>query len=130
MQAQAAIPRLGNRGAHVLGIDDGVAELAVRLVKEWLSYEFDESSASAEKVAVISGYEAEAGHAVEKAVRQSVRQRPRKRSNKRHAQTRSQTDNDSGNLCWFFPVCRPTATGECFRVMSCTDPRTMVPSPS
>src|SRR5699024_11367237 len=70
------------------------------------------------------------GHAVEKAVRQSVRQRPRKRSNKRHAQTRSQTDNDSGNLCWFFPVCRPTATGECFSVMSCTDSRTMLPSPS
>ncbi len=49
-------------GARVIG-----PELAVRLVKEWLSYEFDESSASAEKVAVISGYEAEAGHAVENA---------------------------------------------------------------
>jgi ribose 5-phosphate isomerase B len=47
-------------GARVIG-----PELAVRLVKEWLSYEFDESSASAEKVAVISEYEAEAGHAVE-----------------------------------------------------------------
>jgi ribose 5-phosphate isomerase B len=39
-------------GARVIG-----PELAVRLVKEWLSYEFDESSASAGKVAVISDYE-------------------------------------------------------------------------
>src|SRR5699024_6929553 len=69
-------------------------------------------------------------HAVEDAVRQRSRKRPRTRAGKRHAQTMSQTDNDSGNLCWFFPVCLPTATDECFRVMSCTDPRTMVPSPS
>jgi ribose 5-phosphate isomerase B len=39
-------------GARVIG-----SELAVRLVKEWLSYEFDETSASSEKVAVISEYE-------------------------------------------------------------------------
>lgn len=39
-------------GARVIG-----PELAIRLVREWLSYEFDESSASAEKVAVISDYE-------------------------------------------------------------------------
>ena len=32
-------------------------ELARRLAREWLGYEFDESSASAEKVAVINGYE-------------------------------------------------------------------------
>ncbi len=40
-------------GARVIG-----PVLALKLVREWLSYEFDESSASAEKVAVISGYEA------------------------------------------------------------------------
>jgi ribose 5-phosphate isomerase B len=39
-------------GQRVVGI-----ELARRLAKEWLSYEFDETSASAEKVAVIDGYE-------------------------------------------------------------------------
>lgn len=39
-------------GARVIG-----PELAVRLVKEWLSYEFDDSSASAQKVRVISDYE-------------------------------------------------------------------------
>jgi ribose 5-phosphate isomerase B len=39
-------------GARVIG-----PELAVRLVREWLSYEFDETSASAQKVAVISEYE-------------------------------------------------------------------------
>lgn len=39
-------------GARVIG-----PELAIRLVQEWLTYEFDESSSSAEKVAVISGYE-------------------------------------------------------------------------
>ena len=39
-------------GARVIG-----PELAKRLVDEWLSYEFDPSSASAEKVAVISEYE-------------------------------------------------------------------------
>lgn len=39
-------------GARVIG-----PELARRLVKEWLSYEFDTTSASAEKVAVISEYE-------------------------------------------------------------------------
>ena len=40
-------------GARVIG-----PELARRLVDEWLGYEFDPSSASAEKVAVISEYEA------------------------------------------------------------------------
>ena len=39
-------------GQRVVGI-----ELARRLAREWLSYEFDESSASAEKVDVISAYE-------------------------------------------------------------------------
>jgi len=39
-------------GQRVIGI-----ELARRLVREWLGYEFDESSASAEKVAVMSKYE-------------------------------------------------------------------------
>lgn len=40
-------------GARVIG-----PELAHRLVREWLSYEFDDQSASAGKVAVISAYEA------------------------------------------------------------------------
>ena len=40
-------------GQRVIGI-----ELARRLVREWLTYRFDESSASAEKVAVIGQYEA------------------------------------------------------------------------
>jgi ribose 5-phosphate isomerase B len=40
-------------GARVIG-----QELAQRLVREWLSYEFDEQSPSAEKVAAISKYEA------------------------------------------------------------------------
>jgi ribose 5-phosphate isomerase B len=39
-------------GQRVVGI-----ELARRLVKEWLGYRFDPSSASAEKVEVIKGYE-------------------------------------------------------------------------
>jgi ribose 5-phosphate isomerase B len=39
-------------GARVIG-----PELAKKLVAEWLTYEFDESSASAEKVAVIDQYE-------------------------------------------------------------------------
>lgn len=39
-------------GARVIG-----PELAVRLVKEWLTYEFDGASASADKVAVISDFE-------------------------------------------------------------------------
>lgn len=39
-------------GARVIG-----PELASRLVREWLTYEFDPSSASAEKVALISAYE-------------------------------------------------------------------------
>jgi ribose 5-phosphate isomerase B len=39
-------------GQRVVGI-----ELARRLAKEWLTYEFDETSASAEKVAVIGKYE-------------------------------------------------------------------------
>lgn len=40
-------------GQRVIGI-----ELARRLVREWLTYRFDETSASAEKVAVIGQYEA------------------------------------------------------------------------
>ncbi len=40
-------------GQRVIGI-----ELARRLVREWLGYEFDSASASAEKVAVITDYEA------------------------------------------------------------------------
>jgi ribose 5-phosphate isomerase B len=39
-------------GQRVIGI-----ELARRLAKEWLTYEFDEGSASAEKVATIIGYD-------------------------------------------------------------------------
>jgi ribose 5-phosphate isomerase B len=42
-------------GQRVIGI-----ELARRLVGEWLGYVFDEQSASAAKVAVISAYEARA----------------------------------------------------------------------
>ena len=43
-------------GARVVG-----PELAKRLVNEWLGYEFDPASASAEKVAVISEYEERGG---------------------------------------------------------------------
>lgn len=43
-------------GARVIG-----PELAKRLVSEWLGYHFDASSASAEKVAVISAFEAQGG---------------------------------------------------------------------
>lgn len=39
-------------GQRVIGL-----ELARRLAKEWLGYEFDTSSASAEKVAAICGYD-------------------------------------------------------------------------
>lgn len=39
-------------GQRVIGI-----ELARRLVREWLTYRFDETSASAEKVAVLDEYE-------------------------------------------------------------------------
>ena len=39
-------------GQRVVGL-----ELARRLAREWLSYEFDESSASAEKVAELTAYE-------------------------------------------------------------------------
>lgn len=39
-------------GQRVIGV-----ELARRLVREWLTYEFDHSSASAPKVAVITDYE-------------------------------------------------------------------------
>ena len=39
-------------GQRVVGI-----ELARRLVREWLTYRFDETSASAEKVAVLTEYE-------------------------------------------------------------------------
>jgi ribose 5-phosphate isomerase B len=41
-------------GQRVIGL-----ELARRLAREWLGYEFDPSSASAEKVDAICGYEAE-----------------------------------------------------------------------
>jgi ribose 5-phosphate isomerase B len=40
-------------GQRVIGV-----ELARRLVREWLTYRFDETSASAEKVAVLDTYEA------------------------------------------------------------------------
>ena len=40
-------------GQRVIGL-----ELARRLAKEWLGYEFDTASASNEKVAIISNYEA------------------------------------------------------------------------
>jgi len=40
-------------GARVIG-----PELAIKLVREWLSLEFDPGSASAAKVAIISAYEA------------------------------------------------------------------------
>jgi ribose 5-phosphate isomerase B len=40
-------------GQRVIGL-----ELARRLVREWLTYRFDEGSASAEKVQVLSDYEA------------------------------------------------------------------------
>ncbi|MCU1542178.1 MAG: ribose 5-phosphate isomerase [Microbacteriaceae bacterium] len=40
-------------GQRVVGL-----ELARRLAREWLTYRFDESSASAEKVAILSEYEA------------------------------------------------------------------------
>jgi ribose 5-phosphate isomerase B len=40
-------------GARVIG-----HELASRLVNEWLTYEFDDTSASADKVALIDAYEA------------------------------------------------------------------------
>ena len=39
-------------GQRVIGV-----ELARKLVKEWLGYEFDEKSASAEKVAALVEYE-------------------------------------------------------------------------
>lgn len=39
-------------GERVVGL-----ELARRLAREWLTYRFDESSASAEKVAILSDYE-------------------------------------------------------------------------
>jgi ribose 5-phosphate isomerase B len=45
-------------GARVIG-----AELASRLVREWLALEFDPASASAEKIALISSYEQETGAA-------------------------------------------------------------------
>lgn len=43
-------------GQRVIGL-----ELAKRLAREWLTYRFDESSPSAEKVAVITEYEEEPG---------------------------------------------------------------------
>jgi ribose 5-phosphate isomerase B len=44
-------------GQRVIGL-----EVARRLVREWLTYDFDESSASGEKVALITTYETTAGH--------------------------------------------------------------------
>lgn len=44
-------------GQRVVGL-----ELARRLAREWLGYEFDETSASASKVAVISDYETTGSH--------------------------------------------------------------------
>ncbi|MCC6313879.1 MAG: ribose-5-phosphate isomerase [Thermomicrobiales bacterium] len=49
-------------GARVIG-----SELAKKLVDEWLGLEFDEGSASAQKVAVISDYETRANHTPETA---------------------------------------------------------------
>lgn len=48
-----------SNNAQVLALGQRVigAELARRLVREWLTYRFDESSASAEKVAVLDQYE-------------------------------------------------------------------------
>jgi ribose 5-phosphate isomerase B len=45
--------------AHVLCMGQRVVgiELARRLTREWLTYEFDQSSASGEKVAAIDGYD-------------------------------------------------------------------------
>ncbi len=44
-------------GARVIG-----PELALRLAREWLTYEFDDHSSSAAKVAVITEHEAALGH--------------------------------------------------------------------
>ena len=48
-----------SNNAQVLGLGQRVIglELARRLVREWVGYDFDPGSASAEKVAVIDGYE-------------------------------------------------------------------------
>lgn len=48
-----------SNNAQVLALGQRVigAELARRLVREWLTYRFDETSASAEKVAVLDEYE-------------------------------------------------------------------------
>jgi len=48
-----------SNNAQVLALGQRVigAELARRLVREWLTYRFDETSASAEKVAVLEQYE-------------------------------------------------------------------------
>lgn len=48
-------------GARVVG-----PELAKRLVNEWLGYEFDPASASAEKVAMISELEERGGEGIER----------------------------------------------------------------
>ncbi len=45
-------------GQRVIGV-----ELARRLVREWLTYRFDSSSASADKVAVLTDYEMRDAHA-------------------------------------------------------------------
>lgn len=48
-----------SNNAQVLALGQRVigAELARRLVREWLTYRFDETSASADKVAVLDEYE-------------------------------------------------------------------------
>ena len=48
-----------SNNAHVLAFGQRVIgmELARRLAREWLTYDFDQSSSSAEKVAAISEFE-------------------------------------------------------------------------
>ncbi len=47
-------------GQRVIGL-----ELARRLAKEWLGYTFDTSSASAEKVAAICGYDGSSAEGID-----------------------------------------------------------------
>ncbi|MBO1765349.1 ribose-5-phosphate isomerase [Allobranchiibius sp. GilTou38] len=49
-------------GQRVVGL-----ELARRLAREWLTYEFDDASSSAEKVAVLDRYESSTAHPEERA---------------------------------------------------------------
>ncbi len=53
-------------GQRVVGL-----ELARKLAKEWLSYRFDESSASAEKVAVLTEYESRVDASADQSAGQS-----------------------------------------------------------